>query len=1058
MDIDIQSDAHNSGEGVGSATKDTDSTANSDDSYGEVDDDAAASVSSFEAAEDEDTEDEDTSYEASEPGPEAQLQRELEQSEDAEHNLPLQLGLHLLNSFSCNGHTDSYEQHQDAQEEENHWSLEDLNRSTQHLPDILGSPDILPHNSEHRQRLYDWAQLFEGRSNEQQSSANESSLGSDSDSSNNAPPATVCLACSEQPARTNMVQYDIDSTIGFAQSLAFARQGLNWNFAPQFHQNLRTNVHLTLPVIDHSSGRARTKHVPLFKVPHIRLGRVVGAEGLDVYIFFPAQWNPEKPTNFPGKLGGRSYGVLEQWNNSILLPSLASCISSDVAQHLPPSLALALLRATVQNHVRQARTSRQGSLHQSLHHLVQGHMLDALWEEIVRRCQLPENALFAQPRLVFSSKGTKLRYKSSTIAGTLDLFQQCSRTYLNYDYLDPEQAWVDLGKEVVCTDWAFPGDFVRDHTRQPRVYLWRRCCIEHLATWIRFEQPATRTKVTRFTPAMLGDSLEATFEFGRTSTQRSNGWIYSQAYNSVKEIFDAAKVKPFRAGFLDKLTWDPDVRTMLEKRGKAVLATQKQLKCNYLSSKNWMSKALIAGETLSYGVREEHRISFAFFERMRTALDAIGKWDQPAVCTDVEVPYWQLPSETYLTHLAYNINKFSFAFEWLLGQQQSSSISYAHSMVLQMLLRALQCSFDSMDPQQTPSLWQTSYEVKRLQTQRLGMGMSQTLRGAGYAWLLGRIDWDRLVFRTEISSQIGFADLVLHDSYRRRWPAVKDAKDDLKKLEMIGHWLALYSSNEGLCSEILTFMIGFLHQVFRKDFFRSIQELVRAERLEEALDGRVMLCWDSLTDALEPEENVSYDGEWWNMKGLRLRYTNRTKVRTLRDVVDLLWDIDDGQERGRWEKYTYRVLYRRALELVRLHVGRSYEGKVHEFNKKQFVFTHWILPFPNTQRFWRSRSGCKEFVAVQHRLNTYIIVRGVEVQWEELQQGNQRYEREEQSRTKRPVGWMPAWFLANRNHGVLGQHPLMETPCEAVEIAEHLYSRWDEFERRLEAAFDEEEE
>ena len=120
MDIDIQSDAYNSSESVSSTTKDTDSTANSDNLYKEVDNNAAASVSLFEAAEDEDTEDEDTSYKASEPGPEAQLQRELEQSEDAEHNLPLQLGLHLLNSLSCNGHADSYEQHQDAQEEENH--------------------------------------------------------------------------------------------------------------------------------------------------------------------------------------------------------------------------------------------------------------------------------------------------------------------------------------------------------------------------------------------------------------------------------------------------------------------------------------------------------------------------------------------------------------------------------------------------------------------------------------------------------------------------------------------------------------------------------------------------------------------------------------------------------------------------------------------------------------------------------------------------------------------------------------------------------------------------
>ena len=348
VDIDIDMDrteAYDSGEDT-----------NSHNSYIEVDNEAA--------------EDEGALYEALEPGPEAQLQQELRQSQDAELNLPLQLGLHLLNSFSCGGHADSDEQHQDAQEEEeNHWSLEDLNRATQRLPDILGSPSILPHDSEHRQRSYDWAQLFEGGSHEQHSSANESSSDSDSDSDPNSerhddePPATVCLACSEQPARTNEVQYDIDSIVGFAQSLAFAQKGLYLNFAPQFHQNLCTNVHLTLPVIDHSSGRARTKHVPLSKVPHIRLGRVVGAKGISVYIFFPAQWNPEKPTNFPGKLGGRSYGVLEQWTDRILLPSLASCISSDVAQHLPPSLVLALLRARARNHAQQARSSRQDFLH-----------------------------------------------------------------------------------------------------------------------------------------------------------------------------------------------------------------------------------------------------------------------------------------------------------------------------------------------------------------------------------------------------------------------------------------------------------------------------------------------------------------------------------------------------------------------------------------------------------------------------------------------------------------------------------------------------------------------
>jgi len=47
---------------------------------------------------------------------------------------------------------------------------------------------------------------------------------------------------------------------------------------------------------------------------------------------------------------------------------------------------------------------------------------------------------------------------------------------------------------------------------------------------MRFEQPAAarlKMKVTRFTLAMLGDSLEATFEFACMSPQRTSGWIYS---------------------------------------------------------------------------------------------------------------------------------------------------------------------------------------------------------------------------------------------------------------------------------------------------------------------------------------------------------------------------------------------------------------------------------------------------------------------------------------------------------------------------------------------------
>ncbi len=78
---------------------------------------------------------------------------------------------------------------------------------------------------------------------------------------------------------------------------------------------------------------------------------------------------------------------------------------------------------------------------------------------------------------------------------------------------------------------------------------------------------------------------------------------------------------------------------MLEKRGGAVLATGQQLKSSYLKSKQRLACALEDGEQLSYGVREEHRISLAFFAQMRYSLEAAGLLDRPEARTDREVPF-----------------------------------------------------------------------------------------------------------------------------------------------------------------------------------------------------------------------------------------------------------------------------------------------------------------------------------------------------------------------------------------------------------------------------------
>jgi hypothetical protein len=166
-------------------------------------------------------------------------------------------------------------------------------------------------------------------------------MGLDEEEEEPNPPTSICLDCAEEFSRATEVKFDIDSMVGFANSLAFAKEGILLNFTPRFHENFQTNVYLTLQVTETlPSGRACIKHVSLSKVPHIRLGRVVGDEAVGIFVFFPGQWTAEKPTNFPGKLSGRVHGVLERWTNSILNPSLACVLDSDDGQHLPPSFLI----------------------------------------------------------------------------------------------------------------------------------------------------------------------------------------------------------------------------------------------------------------------------------------------------------------------------------------------------------------------------------------------------------------------------------------------------------------------------------------------------------------------------------------------------------------------------------------------------------------------------------------------------------------------------------------------------------------------------------------------
>jgi hypothetical protein len=89
------------------------------------------------------------------------------------------------------------------------------------------------------------------------------------------------------------------------------------------------------------------------------------------------------------------------------------------------------------------------------------------------------------------------------------------------------------------------------------------------------------------------------------------------------------------------------------------------------------------------------------------------------------------------------------------------------------------------------------------------MGLEQTIKDSGYGWFLPKINWEQLTFLPELSREIRYHDTALYDTYRKRWAAVRDVKDDFKRLEQSSGWLSMYHTN----MQLLDIMFEFIYTI-----------------------------------------------------------------------------------------------------------------------------------------------------------------------------------------------------------------------------------------------------
>ncbi|KNB04564.1 hypothetical protein FOXG_06625 [Fusarium oxysporum f. sp. lycopersici 4287] len=367
-------------------------------------------------------------------------------------------------------------------------------------------------------------------------------------------PKQACLHAENSRPTPPGVSFDIDSILGFMTSPATAIHGIRFYSAPQYGQNISTDVHLTLDRLDPDPERPRLIPSRLKDVPHFIFARAEGADFITFHLFFP-----HLPCS--RDFNRLTDEQLSRWFDDIFYPAVRQVYDVDRLQHLPASYrhALATCRAPqVENHLFEA-PSRQAQLRMSYFLPPQG--MQQLWDHVLTAVCQPGYQDFRDPELYMEAKCTKLFFKypdaPSDLLEVMNSFDCKLHRILDFSHMRSDRFYIDVGKET-C---PMPNGV---SSPEPQTYLWRRCCIRHHLGQL-YDGNIPKSGQNFYHESMLRDAGGMTTLTPVRSRLRRGGILYDQMYSLTKEIVDAARTYPFQNPDLRHLALDPQF-AMLKKR------------------------------------------------------------------------------------------------------------------------------------------------------------------------------------------------------------------------------------------------------------------------------------------------------------------------------------------------------------------------------------------------------------------------------------------------------------------------------------------------------------
>jgi hypothetical protein len=578
--------------------------------------------------------------------------------------------------------------------------------------------------------------------------------------------------------------------------------------------------------------------------------------------------------------------------------------------------------------------------------VLQPEFLEQIWTDILEKVNNIEGLMdFREPQIFFSAKGTKLLFKTSpsrpTLLDAMENFESYFERVVDTTYVRLNKFFVDIGKEIcpkvslIPLQHAHVGD-------EAQVYSWKRCCLESYIKWMYDGEKTTPSKggpgQRFYEQNLLYEACNMTSLTPKRSILYSGGLRYSQFYGSVKEVSDVMQLRPFENDSLEEMALDPTIlkgaRSIIRGHG----TQPKVIENAYLQSKRRARFALEDSERKSFGLREEHRVTWPLFQGVRSRLLQESR-EQLEVFLDDCPPYaWPVQTKVYLDYIRRNVNKFAAGFEIVKSRCRPGMVSWEETKTMAMFLRCLRFVFAAHTIKRENALWcsrrERSFENSPQVQVWIGLGFCNTLSRYGYCWLEPRIDWDRLAFYPDVTDNVMFGNGALRSQYLRRGGEARHFFDTTRRMELAIGWLQDHHHNPPVRTRLLSWMVHLCLQQFRTDVLSAIPRDIKEDRLKDALLGEEPFCHDYLTEIMREPVYVSSG--------------NRGQFPEPQMLFEYLFHFDDGKKRKCWEHRAYRTLYTRVKTILTQTYGALRLFSKFERKLKVCLFDHhWLLPYPS---------------------------------------------------------------------------------------------------------------